>query len=280
MSDLSALLERAKRGDLAACQQCPWSPVKLGSIAFGASCREHGVDYNSSLDAVSVQVTQDPGNTTPEKTGRLCSVHNSQEPRDLTARNGFSLWKAAVARQHDGGGDRYLSGHYWTNAIMHGAPKESRSEIGKARKCCSSVLRDQIEILKPKVTIALGGVATDALYDAGFLSKRWPQFRDDLSTGPYEETQDPFGSKTFVYCTYHTSAGAVNRGASSRYSSQTEQLLARKLEQIGETKAAQDFLSVHSKDSARGRGMRLLLLHWLRIGDAIRSQHAAYPSEQ
>ncbi len=273
MADLNALLKKAKRGALGACQDCPWSPVKLGPTAFGTSCREHGVDYTSSVGAVSVQVTQDPGSTTPEKTGRLCSVHNSCEPTDRTAQNGLSLWNVAVARQQDGGSDPYLGGHYWTNAIMHGAPKGFRSRIKQARTHCSSVLRDQIAALSPKVVIACGEHATNSLFDAGLLNQRWYQIRRSFSSGVYEASSSSLGFETSVYCTYHMSQGAVNRAASRLHSDHTEELLSQQLEQIENRAVVHEFLKANPLGSTSGKGMRVFLVHWLDIGDAIRRAH-------
>ena len=275
MADLNTLLQDAKEGALDTCQRCPWSPAVLGPIAFGTSCCEHGVDYSSSVGAVSVQVAQDPGGTTPERTGRLCSVHNRHEPTDRTAQNVFSLWKAAVARRQDGDGDKYLHGHYWTNAIMHGAPKDSRVGMEKARKHCSFILREQIYALSPKVVIALGKVAADSLFDAGFLSRRWPEFRDCLSTGAYTESKALSGFETSIFCTYHTAGIVVNRVVSPLYSSRTEELLSQRIEKLEDQPAVHDFLMKNPIDTTNGRGMRVLLLHWLDIGEAIRDAHKA-----
>ena len=273
--ELFELLEKAKRGDLESCRLCPWSPAGWGSspIAFGVSCREHGIDYESSSKATSVSIAQDPANTTPEKTGRLCAVHNSQEYRDETAQNWLELWKAAVAQNEGGDHDPYLGSHYWTNAIMHGAPKGSQLSMQKtqAQRQCAHVLRKQIELLSPKVVVACGKVAAKSLFDTRLVSQRWSDFRKQFPTEVYTETTNG----TVFYCTYHTAKRAVNRGAERCYDPElTEERLEKKLEDLGEPAAARDFLSRHSESSTRGRGMRLLLLHWLDIGDAIRTAHS------
>ncbi len=270
---LFELLDEAKQGNLESCKSCPWSPAELKSyhVAFGVSCREHGVDYKSSSDAVSVSISQDPANTTPEKTERLCAVHNSQEHKDKTAQNWLELWKAAVTRDAGESHDPYLGRHYWTNAIMHGAPKEHRKHMRKAQRQCYHVLREQIELLSPKVVVACGEVAANSLFDAHFISQHWSEFRERFTTEVYTEITDG----TIFYCTYHSAAGAVNRGAAQRHDHKlTEEGLTQKLGDLSKPAAAQGFLEKHCTSSARDRGMRLLLLHWLDIGDAIRKAHA------
>lgn len=271
MSDLSVLLEGAKQGDLATCQQCPWNPTTAPEKpAFGISCRDHGSDYDSSDSAISVQVAQDPGGTSPERTELLCFVHNT----DGTARNARALWKAGVARQWDdwdSDKDQYIQTHYWTNAIMHGFPQASRlrKQEAQAREQCLRVLREQIQVLSPKVIIALGKKAADSLLDAELLKTRWEQFSSSLTTGAYEESIRTSGINASIFCTYHTSDRNVNQAVSQRYSSDTEMTLDRRLNQLEDQTAARAFLEANS----RRYGMKVLLLHWLDIGDAIRREH-------
>lgn len=156
---------------------------------------------------------------------------------------------------------------------MHGAPKEARSRKEEARSCCSSVLRDQIQTLLPKVVIALGVHATKSLFQIGLLQKPWDKIRRDFSTGVYRESRSWFGFKTSIYCTYHTGNKAVNIHAPKLYTPRTEELLSQRIEQLEDQAAVHDFLKKNPIDATNGRGMRVLLLHWLDIGEAIRSAH-------
>lgn len=274
MEPLYSLLRSAGEGKLPVCDGCPWSPKKLGSVAFGVSCREHGVHHGAASGALSVQVSQDPAGTTPEETGRLCAVCNSGNPTDRTARNGLALWEAAVARgTHDGAA--YLRGHYWTNAVMHGAPNgtPARKEKRRARERCSEILRAQLLLLRPEVVIACGVDASESLHGIGLIGRRWAKLRRHLVTGAYRENSSYLGFETSVYCTYHTGWRAVNLAASRLYSPGTEVLLDRRLGNLEAPAAARAFLNTNPEDSASGRGMRVLLLHWLDIGEAIRSAH-------
>lgn len=271
MADLQALLHDAKQGALDACQRCSWNPAASGSVAFATSCREHGVDYvsSASISAVSVQVAQDPGGSGAEKTGRLCFVCNS----DRTARNTRSLWEAAVAFQPPDA-DKYLSDHYWANAVMHGKSTGSESRMEDARSCCSSVLLDQIHTLKPKVIVGLGEQAVKSLFQVGLLKNQWDRVREGFSTGAYVERSSSLGFETSVYCTYHTTTRVINKYASRLHTSLTEELLNQRVEQLEDQMSIAKFLESNLVDTSNGRGMRVLLLHWLDIGEAIRDAHS------
>lgn len=182
--NVNRILKAAEDGTHFGCRGCPWNPgLLIDRIAFGKSCCEHGLDWSSlQATAVSMQIVQDPAGTTPDKTRKLCSVCNSRNQTDRTAQHSFDLWKAAVAPVDGEVAEQYLRGHYWTNAIMHGASKnELRKQIKQARKCCTKVLQDQLLNLSPKVIIASGQVAADSLNDLGVLQKRWKDFRKVLS---------------------------------------------------------------------------------------------------
>jgi len=244
----------------------------IGPLAFGVSCREHGIDWLASEHAVSMQIVRDPANTTPEKTGRLCFVCNSRNPTDRTAQNAYALWQAAVALgDHGDEAIRYLDGHYWTNAVMHGASGERIKSLNRARHCCVGVLRDQINSLSPKLIIASGADAVKSLNELGLVKVRWRELRDTFPQGAYRELAVlDDGSEVMIYCTYHTSAGVVNRTVARWYTCDTEELIAEKLRRLPDRSVADRFLNRHQPRSASGRGMRVLLLHWLDIGETIR----------
>ncbi|MDA0821625.1 MAG: hypothetical protein O3C28_04275, partial [Proteobacteria bacterium] len=83
--DITQILEAAEKGGLESCVQCPWSPIRERSVGFGVSCTDHGMNWREETKANSMIIVQDPGDTTPHHTGRLCSVHNSENPSDKTA---------------------------------------------------------------------------------------------------------------------------------------------------------------------------------------------------
>lgn len=261
---MEKLLDAAKEGTHPGCSGCPWNPGLVGKIAFGKSCCAHGLDWSLPTTAVSMQIVQDPAGTTPEINETLCAVCNKEKKTDRTAQHSFDLWNAAIGQQK-------FKGHYWANAIMHGASKkELRDNMKMASRCCTKVLQDQIYQLSPKVIIASGEVAANALYDLKLLKKRWGKFRKDFSRQAYrEEVSLNSGSQTVIYCTYHTAVKVVNQTVSRLYSDSVETLLAERLKALSNPPAAKDFLNKYNETSTTGKGMRVLLLHWLEIGEGI-----------
>jgi hypothetical protein len=278
MTNLETLLADAKAGKLNACQECPWNPQFSDSMAFGVSCLCHGFDYRSTGDALSIQIAQDPAGSSPGETGRLCFVCNSPNRTDMTARNARELWEAAVScgpYNRDGGG--HLRHHFVTNAIMHGPHKgvpASDADRKRARVRCSSVLAGQIEMLRPKVVIACGVYAANSLREIGLLEARWDEFKERLMAGAYSEKDKSWrGFGTSIYCTYHTSKRGVDHAAARYEGSHTDEVLDKRLTKLGDQTEASAFAERHSGQSKRDRGMRVLLLHWLDIGEAIRRAH-------
>ncbi|MDP2683329.1 MAG: hypothetical protein Q8P28_11140 [Deltaproteobacteria bacterium] len=279
---ITDILKQAEHGLLDCCKECPWSPIDEPSVGFGVSCTVHGMNWNIENKANSMIMVQDPGDTTPHRTGRLCAVHNAENPTDKTAQQNLQLWKAAVSLNWDAPeDDEYLKKHYWTNTIMHGASAETglreRSKFETARECCSDVLALQILALKPKVLIASGTVAVNNLHDIGVIARNWASIRHEFNAGAYcEEVNSWRGLPLFkVFCTYHTSAGVVNRTLSRKYDSvKTEKLIAEKSKMLNSTESIIGFLSSYGKpaSNATDRGMRFLLNHWLDIGLEIREQ--------
>ena len=129
---LQPLLERLESGTHAACTACVWRPSPDRSIAFGISYLKHGLNWHGHTRAISVQISQDPAGTTPERTGCLCSVCNSANSSDQSAQQGIALWKAGVDRdEDDDSGEKFLSRHYWTNAVLHGDSTRAALERGR-----------------------------------------------------------------------------------------------------------------------------------------------------
>ena len=178
--DIQNILIDAESGAHESCCDCPWRPMGQ-KMAFGISCELHGVSWSQQERTISFQIVQDPGNTTPADTGKLCFVCNSSNPTDRTAQHNYDLWKAGVSLDWEGKeDDRYLKRHYWTNAIMHGASKESglRGRINDSRRHCRDILIAQLKALKPQVIITSGKVAAESLYETGIISEKWDSSRN------------------------------------------------------------------------------------------------------
>ncbi|MHB8060461.1 MAG: hypothetical protein ACYDHO_06480, partial [Gaiellaceae bacterium] len=89
-------------------------------------------------------VVQDPANTTPAKTGKLCVVCNSKNASDGSAQHGLALWAAAVSLSPERERPlRYVDRHYWANAAMH----SDGETLEKTSDCCRGVLLEQIKLL-------------------------------------------------------------------------------------------------------------------------------------
>jgi len=275
---MKQLLEKARLGTHRGCKNCPWNPKVVGPIAFGMSCTEHGVDWSTDVKAVSMQIVQDPAGTTPGKTGRLCFVHNSRNLTDKTAQHAYALWNATVSFDISDSIDPHIKNHYWTNALLHGADKEKQKELRKsgplesARKCCAQLLREQIDLLTPKVILANGEYAAKSLFDIGYLSTRWNDFKHEFSHGVYrEEFKKSAGETILVFCTFHTAITPIRTHIARLYSPEVQKKLDDRLDKYRKYQKVQNFLSKYSPLDSEGKGMRVLLLHWLEIGSAIRA---------
>lgn len=270
--NLTTLLKDAERGVHPACTECPWNPNKQKELtAFGVSCKKHGVDWTVPVTARSVLIAQDPGGTTPEKTGNLCGVCNAQFSTDESAKNGLELWKAAVSLKESAPEAlKYFKNHYWTNAIMHGV--KGSTELEKARNHCEKILEGQLTLLSPDVIIVTGKIASWSLFNIGLITKCWDEFSRDFSVRPYIEVVTlPSGKKTTVFCTFHGSARAVNTHAAKAFTSETKDLIIRKIEALSSPLPAQRYIRLYPGVMPKEKGMLVLLLHWLHIGEAIRT---------
>jgi hypothetical protein len=271
---LTELLKNAENGYHSACKECPWNPKRVEKPAFGVSCIEHGIDWSGKASAVSVLVAQDPGGTTPEKTRRLCGICNTKNATDLSAQHGYFLWKAAVSLADSGlDARRYMKNHYWTNAVMHGVKNDTQLE--KARGHCKDILFEQINLLSPRIIIATGKVACESLFDLDLITKPWEEINSLFSHQVYSERKTlTSGTEVTVYCTFHGSARGVKFLAANLYSDNTKKLLNEKIEQLPVALPAQRFLRQYQGVSDEDKGMRVLLLHWLEIGEGIRRENA------
>jgi len=283
--NIADILKHAKSGTCEACEHCPWSPRLDSPVAFGLSCREHGLDWSgweAGRRANSMLIGQDPGGSTPKETGRLCTVCNAENITDKTAQHGLDLWEAAVSlniRAPEAGG--YLKKHYWTNAIMHGSSTGDKTSRQEAKRHCSKVLEAQIRALKPRIIIAKGECAMDSLFDIRLISKKWSGIRQRFDTGAYCEPNsnwlDNDDEVIRVYCTYQTAAGVVNRTLGSKYEARSEQIEAsieRKASELESHSSIELFLKQYNQpDNTNHQGMRYLLNHWIDIGIGIRAAY-------
>lgn len=273
--NVSEVLRHAEAGTHPSCRRCPWHPRRNPDVAFGTSCVLHGANWKAGSEVVSVQIVRDPAGTTPQDTGTLCFVCNSENPSDRTAQNAFALWNAAVALGADSG-EEYLGAHYWTNAMLHGSSGSSASAAEEARRSCSGVLRDQLEALRPNVIIANGEDAAKSLLELGIIRRRWTELRGSFDAGAYREVgRLPSGHRVTSFVSYHTSARSVNQTVANLYTPAAEDRLARKLGKLLSPGAAAEFLEESDPCTTTGRGLRMLLLHWLDIGEAVRAAHGA-----
>lgn len=280
---LAELLALAKEGALPACADCPWSPRTEPLVGFGISCDEHGIRWQSAVIANSMLVFQDPADTTPHETGRLCAVHNANNPSDKTAQQILALWNATVSLATDNPAEGgYLKAHYWTNSIMHGASESTglRSPLvmSRARQHCQNVLREQITLLRPRVLIATGKEAFDSLFKLGLAPKDWSKARLEFPNGAYHYRNERWlsGSPIHICSTYHTAAKVVNQTLSRSYDeSCTEKSIQEKADGLPNPPSIRHFLERHGDpvNRATDRGMRYLLNHWIDIGIKIREGH-------
>jgi uracil-DNA glycosylase family 4 len=277
---MKQLLKEACLGTHKNCKYCPWNPKVVGPIAFGVSCEEHGVNWSSPGKAISMQIVQDPAGTTPGKTGRLCFVHNSKNPTDRTAQHAYNLWKATVSFDVDTDTDPYLKNHYWTNALLHGADKKNQPELREpivmesARKECSKLLGEQINLISPKVIIANGEWAAKSLFDLKLLSSDWKDLKQDFAQRVHKEIKKlSSGETVLVFCTYHTAITPINTHIARLYSAEIQLKLDEKLKKYARYPKVISFLNNYPSHDPEGKGMRVLLLHWLEIGEAIRDAY-------
>ncbi len=278
--NISTLLQMAEFGTHPACKTCPWNPLYEKNAAFGVSCKKHGVDWKTPQKAISLLVAQDPAGTTPQKTGNLCGVCNAQYSTDHSAQHGYALWKAAVSLADSGQTvSEYMKRHYWTNAIMHGVKDDKRYK--DARACCKNILLEQINLLSPKIIIATGKVAIESLLDLKLISNKWDDFKILLARQAYsEKVVLPSGGESIIFCTFHASATSVNTHVARLFSEETMILLDETINRLPHPYPAQQFLKRYQGFSGEDKGMKVLLLHWLNIGEAIRKANTLYESSE
>lgn len=166
-------MDDIKTGNLDACVRCKRNPGQGTHIFYGSSCPEHMSD-GSHVNILWIM--RDPG---PEvkNTHRLCVVHNLQDP---TSRNALQLLKylgigESISKENlrTISAEEYYSrlklfererlrSIYATNSVLHG--DGDMKTLRQAASQCFIVLKQVIEYLKPKVILAFGDYAADALW--------------------------------------------------------------------------------------------------------------------
>jgi len=285
--NIDGVLNEARAGTSAGCQGCPWNPLTVGPMAFGTSCTEH--TSLSSGRALVVSVAQDPGGTTPERTGRLCVVCNSRNASDRSAGHAFDLWRAAIsfASNDRSYQDPIMRQTYFTNAVLHGVPTgDRRSEAErkrltaqreKANSFCAGVLAQQLAALQPSIVMVSGATARAAvdLLSSGAWSAVSPsepsQKRIRVSGVPHEIE---------CFALVHASARGTNFEAAKRArewfatTGDQERFVESRIASLPSGVQARLLLQ-KCRPSAGGtdteyRGMMAHLAWWIAVGNAIR----------
>jgi hypothetical protein len=158
-----------------------------------------------------MSIVQDPAGTTPEKTQRLCMIHNKENPRDRTAQHAYDLWNAAVTFDIDETeNDPYLRNHYWANALFHGVSKKANPDLRKAeimeaaRLKCEHLLLEQIRLLSPQIIIANGSVVAKSMLGIQLISQNGMTLKRNFRNVYIEKKHVTFWKKCFgfLYLSY------------------------------------------------------------------------------
>lgn len=285
MDRLSALLQEAGRGKHEACSSCVWNPSRIGAMAFGTSCAEH--THAQDRPALAVSLARDPGGTTPERTSRLCPVHNSFS--DQSAAHGFDLWRAAISMspQTHPYFDPLMRRTYFTNAILHGVPtRDSRSGeerqrlkrlLNRALAACADVLRAQLTLLQPKVIMVFGESAEQAL---SYIAPGHWSDRTAAVPAQRQFVLPHVGHVITAYRLIHGSPQSTNLVAAplARQFFATTQLQTEFVRsRIDSLPSPREALNVLDKYRAKSstdttfQGMLLHLAWWIEVGRALRA---------
>lgn len=141
--ELNDLYDLALTRKHPACQECSRN-IKASEIVLPRSCTEHFGARKSGI----LFIGQDPGGSEggAARTKKLCATCNY----DKSAKKFLSLSSSInVPRVY----------WYFTNAVWHGIYGKNEKPSEKDRKCCRHLLSQQIDILQPKVIVAIGEMA-------------------------------------------------------------------------------------------------------------------------
>ena len=141
MNELSEIINKARKGTHDACQTCSRNP-QSNNTAFASNCNEHfGVAKNGLII-----ILRDPGASDggASHTAKLCPIENGDKTANILE-NIISSFQFSNKKI------------YLLNAIMHGFfDVNSKKNNEKERKNCKKILKDIINVLEPKVILALG----------------------------------------------------------------------------------------------------------------------------
>ena len=154
--NIHTLTESAERRELSCCRECPRNS-KEDYPVFAAGC-----DIHQTPSPTILFVFRDPSSHPPDSRKKGCSWDGKVCPwchTDGTAINFQKLYHLI-----DGTEPNAEKRHpvYCINAVLHGAKKNERPKAG-SKKACSAVLRRYVELLNPKLTVALGRDAEKGL---------------------------------------------------------------------------------------------------------------------
>jgi len=194
---VTELERKAKDRQFSCCKECPRYSKDKYSV-FAAGCSEHQITTTPLI----LFITRDPsrpvnpntiGCNADENVCAWChtdgSANNFREKlypileRDLSE----------IRKRKDG---RFPV--YAINAVLHGPERNTRPST-KARDSCSHILKAYVNLLNPKLVVALGCVARDSLKKTFNL----PNFKD--ASSPIEHDGRAF------WWTFHPSPRSYNR---------------------------------------------------------------------
>jgi len=281
MTKIEALLKKVKDYEHPACKNCPWN--KPG-MAFGVSCTKHHINWKKTDKADVLSIWENPGGTTPEHSGNLCGICNSLNVTDKSAQNSFDLMKAAIIGEWDYSRkeiNRTFKTWYITNSTKHGVATSRFSEqernqlkkrMKKAGECCSLILREEIDILRPKLIIANGMKAVRNLQLLGILKRGTSSMKDWADSSPYRiDHYYDNGVLMKVFCLYHTSAGVTNRTVSKLFNEQTLKEIEVLKQRHPNPSAINRFMEKYNSASyVVRRGMYVHLMYWMKLGEVVR----------
>jgi len=185
---------KAKNREFNCCKECLRSSAEKYPI-FAVGCEKHQTDKFP----VILFVLRDPsspqkeGITGCKQDGNVCYWCHD----DPSAKNMGEIIEKIPGLKKDKG-QRYPA--YFINAVLHGAEKNQKPN-SKTIKACSQILKTFIKLLKPKIVVALGLDARNAISYA--YKKEMPNFKKKI-TKPY--IFDGMG----FWWTYHTSPQSFN----------------------------------------------------------------------
>lgn len=281
MTNIAALLKKAENFEHIACKDCPWN--KPG-MAFGVCCTKHHLNWKKKEQADIFSIGQDPGSTTPERTGTICAICNSVNTSDGSAQGAFDLLKSAIIGEWDYSRARtneIFKNWYPTNSLKHGihsrfSQKEENlleKKRKNAMKCCSIILKEEIDIIRPKLLLVNGLRAVKMLQFQGIIEKGNLPMRSWVENSPHE-IKDYYGdgASLKIFCLYHTAKKVTYQTVWKLHNEETLETIKKLRERHPNPRAVDSFIEKYSKASYTVRkGMLVHLMYFLKLGEVIRN---------